>query len=412
MSVSKYKFNQLVWIIILGIFLLRIGTSMSIPFMSIYLHFTLGISLAETGLIVGASYISHTFGGFFGGVLSDKYGKRYMLGLSLFLYALTFWGFGLAGTMPLEPSIIGILFCIINIFAGLFRVWSETMAQAMLSDIVEEAEKLAVFNIRYTAVNVGAAIGPIIGAMIGVSGSMSGFYIAGALCMAYFILFMLKSKTINPSKPNAINIRFTTTAKTLINDKVLRFYIIAGIFAFLCYVQLESTFGQVLMQRFGHAEVFTIVLVVNAVTVIFLQIPLVNYCLQKYSPVYMMKAGCMFMAVALIGTAFSGMYISLYVINQIIFTIGEIFLFSIGGIFMDSIAPEEFRGSYFGCMGFMYLGKFIGPIIGGALLQYLGSEQALCIFALISLGTICFYTKIENHIVQSNSSSLIFNKNT
>ncbi|AJQ29355.1 major facilitator superfamily MFS_1 [Pelosinus fermentans JBW45] len=410
MRINQYKFNQLVWIIIMGIFLLRIGTSMSIPFMSIYLHFTLGISLSETGLIVGASYISHTFGGFFGGVLSDKYGKRYMLGLSLFLYALTFWGFGLSGTMPLEPSIISILFCIINIFAGLFRVWSETMAQAMLSDIVEESEKLAVFNIRYTAVNVGAAIGPIIGAMIGVSGTMLGFYIAGALCMSYFILFMIKSKTINSVKPSGINIRFSTTAKTLVDDKVLRFYIIGGIFAFLCYVQLESILGQILMQRFGHADVFTIILVVNAVTVIFLQIPLVNYYLKKYSPVYLMKVGCVFIAGGLMGTAFSGMYIPLYIINQIIFTIGEIFLFSIGGIFMDSIAPEELRGSYFGCMGFMYLGKSIGPIIGGALLQYLGSEQALCIFALISLGTICFYTQIEKHIVGSNNSNLILNK--
>ena len=170
MKFSEYKFDPLVWIIIIGIFFLRIGTSMSIPFLSIYLHFKVGISLPMTGMIVGVSYLSHIFGGFFGGVLSDRYGRRLVLALSLLCYGITFFGFALGGSLR-DPFVITIVFAGLNLIAGLFRIWSETIAQALLADIVAPSQKLNVFSIRYTGANLGSAIGPILGSLIGFSGT-------------------------------------------------------------------------------------------------------------------------------------------------------------------------------------------------------------------------------------------------
>lgn len=400
MKISEYKFQPLVWIIIVGIFFLRIGTSMSIPFLSIYLHFKIGISLSVTGLIVGASYLSYIFGGFFGGILSDRYGRRSVLGISLFLYALTFFAFGLGGRLS-DPFVVTIVFGGLNLIAGLFRIWSETIAQAMLSDIALSAEKINVFNMRYTAANLGSAIGPILGAYIGFSGTMLGFYFAGIMCLLYFLLFTVASQGVGQAgtSKQPATITMAETAVTLFRDKVLLYYILGGMFAFLVYVQLESTFGQIIMQRFGNAQVYTMILTTNAITVIALQIPLTKYLLKRYSSLDVMKLGCIFIAVGMVGTAFSGLSCTGYIVSQIIFTLGEIFVFSIGGVFIDEIAPEHLRGAYFGSLGFQYLGKTVGSIIGGILLQMFDSTITLCIFALISFGTIWFYSKSSKCIL-------------
>lgn len=406
MKISNYKFDSLIWIIIVGIFFLRIGTSMSIPFLSIYLHFKVGISLPTTGFIVGLSYLSYIFGGFFGGVLSDRYGRRLILGLSLFFYALTFFGFGLAGSL-IDPLIITIIFGILNLFAGLFRIWSETIAQAMLADIANPNQKLNVFNFRYTAANLGNAIGPIVGSLIGFSGTMSGFYFTGVMCIIYTMLFTISSKQVREhikiNKSELLTI--SATASTLFRDKLLMYYILGGIFSFLVYVQLESTLGQIIMQRFGNSDVYTMILVTNAITVICLQIPLTKYFLRTYNPLDLMKLGCLFIAAGLIGTAFAGLNYTAYIISQIIFTLGEIFIFSIGGVFIDDIAPAKLRGAYFGSLGFQYLGKTVGSIIGGILLQMLDGTMTLCIFAIISVGTIGFYIKSSKYVLPKQDAS-------
>lgn len=400
MNFSEYKFEPLVWIIIVGIFFLRIGTSMSIPFLSIYLHFKVGISLPMTGVIVGVSYLSHIFGGFFGGILSDRYGRRLVLALSLFCYALTFFGFGLAGAL-IDPFVITIVFGSLNLIAGLFRIWSETIAQAMLADIVMPNQKLNVFSIRYTGANLGSAIGPILGSLIGFSGTLYGFYFAGLMCLAYSVLFTSFSKQVGEhieTKKSEI-ITLYGTATTLFRDKLLLYYIIGGMFAYLVYVQLESIFGQIIMQRFGNSEVYTMILATNAITVICLQIPLTKYFLKRYSPLDLMKLGCLFIAAGVLGTAFSGVNTASYIISQIIFTLGEICTFSIGGVFMDEIAPANLRGAYFGSLGFQYLGKTVGAIVGGVLLQMFDGTITLCIFALIAVLIIGFYNKSSKYIM-------------
>lgn len=399
MKFTDYKFQPLVWIVIVGMFFLRIGTSMSIPFLSIYLHFKMGISLSVTGFIVGASYLSYIFGGFFGGILSDRYGRRNVLGVSLFFYGVTFFAFGLGGRL-IDPVVVTIVFGGLNLIAGLFRIWSETIAQAMLSDIALPNEKINVFNMRYTAANLGSSIGPILGAYIGFSGTMLGFYFAGIMCFLYFSLFIVTSHGIrqaNASKPST-TITMAETAVTLFRDKLLLYYILGGMFAFLVYVQLESTFGQIIMQRFGSTEVYTMILTTNAITVIALQIPLTKYFLKRYSSLDVMKLGCIFIAAGMVGTAFSGLSYAGYIISQIVFTLGEIFIFSIGGVFIDEIAPAHLRGAYFGSLGFQYLGKTVGSIVGGVLLQCFGSTMTLCIFALVSLGTIWFYRESSKYI--------------
>jgi MFS family permease len=393
-KLKEHQFSPMVWVILAGILLLRIGTTISVPFLSIFLHFKVGISLPMTGFIVGISYLSYVGGGIFGGILSDNYGRRKIFGISLFFYALTFFGFGLAALLMRFPVVIVTLFCSLNLIGGLFRIWSETLGQAMLSDLVTEEQKVAAFSFRYTAMNIGSAIGPVLGSILGFSGTMAGFYITGLMCLAYFFLFISVSRKVpNECKKIVERIKFLETFRVLVKDKALMYFIFGGMFAYLVYVQQESTLGQILMQRFGNAHLFAILLTMNAVVVIFLQIPLTNYCMRSKSLLSVMKLGCVFLCIGLFGLAFAERGYVLYIISQIILTIGEMLIFPLGGIFIDKIAPVELRGSYFGATGFQYFGRAIGPFLGGLALQELNGKIALSIFAVVALATIFFYHK-------------------
>ncbi|SHJ15480.1 MFS transporter [Propionispora hippei] len=395
MNWKTYKFNLLIWIIIIGVLFLRIGTSMTVPFLAIFLHYKVGISLSITGMIVGTSYLSYTLGGFLGGYLSDKYGRKKTLGISLLCYGLIFGGFGIAASVDTSKAVVAGMFCTLNLFAGLFRIWSDTLTQAMLADVVTYEQKVIAFNLRYTVANIGSALGPILGAWIGFSGTVDSFYFTGVMCWAYLaLLLLIASKSKNhwdKQATKADRISISMAAKTLFYDKSLRLYIVGGIISYLAYVQQESTLGQILMQRFGGTGVFTMILATNAITVVSLQIPITSYCLKRKNPLWLMKIGSFFIAGGLIGMGFSGLSYISYIISQIIFTLGEIFVFSIGGIFIDDIAPENLRGAYFGSLGFQSLGKAIGPVLGGALLQVLSGQIVLLIFAVIALGSIPLY---------------------
>lgn len=83
----------------------------------------------------------------------------------------------------------------------------------------------------------------------------------------------------------------------------------------------------------------------------------------------------------------------------VLFTVGEVLMFSMTDVFIDQIAVQNLKGTYVGAMGFSGLGGVIGPWLGGFLLDYYGYGNGAIVFAylaaLCSLGfPILLYVKI------------------
>jgi len=390
---TRYYFDSLLWVILIGLLLSRIGTSMMIPFYAIFLTYGLGLSFAMAGFITGISYISYVFGGIFGGYLSDNYGRKSIFTISLLSYAITFWCMGLVSTFIKSPMIVEILFCAINLVAGLNRICIDTLGQAILADMASPNQKKDLFNLRYTMVNIGSAIGPIIGVALGLSGTVNGFYITGALCFTYFILFIVfaRGRVISTSTERVEKIKLSKVLGVLYQDKAMSYFILGGILVTMVYCQMDSTMGQIVMQRFGTVELFATLKVINAVTVVVMQLPITDYFLKRYSLMTAMRIGCLFIAIGLVGTALSGVQPYYYIISQVIFTLGEILIFPASGLFVDSISPTHLRGSYFGAMGFLQIGRAVGPLFGGILLQTVGDMNTLFIFAILAISTTVIY---------------------
>ncbi|MCY8605298.1 MFS transporter, partial [Bacillus sonorensis] len=171
--------HPLSWTIIVGTIFGRMGTTMSIPFLAIYLTQVKGASAAFAGAVIAASSLIGIAASFYGGYLSDRFGRKKIMLLSIFGWVLVFAGFALADRVW--------TFFLMNALNGLCRALFEPTSRALLSDVSKPETRLFVFNLRYTAINLGVVFGPLLGLYLGSSKTTLPFVIAAFSTMIFFI---------------------------------------------------------------------------------------------------------------------------------------------------------------------------------------------------------------------------------
>lgn len=365
--------------IIIGTLFARMAMFMTIPFLAIYLTSVKGVSASFAGAIIGISSIVGLFGGFFGGYVSDRYGREKVMKISLLMWTFVFIGFATAESVW--------TFFLLNALNGLCRSFFEPSSRALLSQVTKQENKLLVFNLRYAAINVGAAIGPLVGLKIGASSSTTAFFVTSFVYFLYFILLVtLFSKyTIEKHGDASEHVTLRNAVNVLGNDRVFLFTVIGMILGVTGYSQFNSTIPQYLSQYKDGVQLFSYLIVFNAITVLVVQYP-VSRIGKHYSALTSIMLGIGAVALGLFGfglfTAVPMLFASMFIL-----TVGEVMMFSMVDIFIDQIAPQHMKGLYFGSMGFTAIGNAAGPWIGGLMLEHLGYGNHLLIFTLLALCT-------------------------
>lgn len=112
------------------------------------------------------------------GNLSDKFGRRPIILLSLFAFGLDYI------LLALAPTITWLF--IGRIIAGISGA-SITTASAYIADVSTPENRAKNFGMIGAAFGLGFIIGPVIGGLLGQYGSRVPFYAAAALCMLNFL---------------------------------------------------------------------------------------------------------------------------------------------------------------------------------------------------------------------------------
>lgn len=123
-------FNKDLWAVSFGWFVRALGFGISIPFISIYFHSRMGLSIAQIGLFFGFMAVVRSFFQALGGELSDHVERRQILIFSQVLRAAAFmllsisiyqqWGFLAISIFLLINSILGRL-CLLGRFRTALR---------------------------------------------------------------------------------------------------------------------------------------------------------------------------------------------------------------------------------------------------------------------------------------------------
>jgi len=164
------------------------GIGLILPVMPALLQEIGGIPLSQAALWGGALTAVFAVMQFFFspivGALSDRFGRRPILLISLLVMALDYLIMAVA-------QVFWLLF-LARIVAGITAA-TQSAATAAIADISKPEEKAARFGLVGAAFGVGFVIGPMIGGILGEFGTRAPFYAAAALAalnmvLGYFVM--------------------------------------------------------------------------------------------------------------------------------------------------------------------------------------------------------------------------------
>jgi MFS family permease len=311
--------------------------------------------------------------------------------LSLIGLSIAFFGF------ITTTNIIGLMF--FSILRGLAQAFFGTVSKALMADLTPDSKRYKMFANRYLALNIGFAVGPMLGAFLGIGGSTIAFVLTSSVyviyaAVLYFMLRAVKDHDDSPVSEESINM--TLLWNTLRSDVPLILFIIGGTLLTTVHGQMSVTLSQYLQANIiDGIKLFAALMSINGFTVLILQIPLTSWS-ERFTFVQRIAFGCVLFALGEIGFAFSTSWIP-FIISMLVFTLGEILVIPAEYAQVDEITPPNLRGTYYGAQSLGEFGNFVGPWFGGILLSVYGGTTMFLFMAFISLlGSYFFYLGKRN----------------
>lgn len=340
-----------VWILFAGTFINRFGQFV-MPFLVIYLT-KIGYSTAKAGLALGAYGLGHVIASSGGGHLADRVGRRNTIVLSMFGSA--------ASLMALSQAKAFLPITILTMIAAAFGELYRPAAQALLADLMPEADRVFSFAMYRFAVNLGVAAGP---AMAGFLAEHSFFYLfAGdaltSVVYGVIALFALPHGLRTYKKGE----RLGEALRVALADTTFVIFLVATLFAAMIDMQMGSTFALHVTSLGFAPHVYGLLISLNAVLVISFELVITNYT-QRLSPRPVIALGYLLWG---LGFALTGIATNVPVlgVTVAIWTFGEMAASPLTGAYVAQIAPERFRGRYMGLLVTMWSAALcIGPPLG------------------------------------------------
>ena len=230
-----------------------IGLGIIIPVVPKLLLELSGVAIAEAALIGGWLAFAYAFTQFIFapviGSLSDQYGRRPIILLSLFFFSIGYIFLAFAPTL-------GWLF-IGRIIAG-FTGASISTASAYIADISTNETKAKNFGMIGAAFGIGFIIGPVLGGFLGQYGARVPFIAAAILCFINFIYgYFILPESLSVDKRRKFNWRLANPVGAILRLKKYPKIISLVLAVFLMYIAHNAIHGNwnyFVIYQFGWDE--------------------------------------------------------------------------------------------------------------------------------------------------------------
>ncbi len=360
-----------------------VSRAITSPLLTLFLSRKLGLNQQDVGLLMGIAVFIATLLSLYGGYIIDRLEKRRLMILAMLSSGI---GFTLL-TFAHDLYLTTLTLVITETASALFLIGSK----AIISENLPIEQRAKVFSLRYTLTNVGYATGPMLGVVIAGVQPLAPFLIAAsiAFCSIFLMLGIAPTAEAQPGKPQS----FINTLVTLRNDRTLILFTCGSLLSTIVHGRYTLYLSQFLLVTHSSQDALTTlsaILACNAISVILLQYQIGRF-LKREQLRYWIAIGTSLFIVGLIGFSFAQNLVS-WCVAMFIFTLGEMIIYPSEYLFVDTIAPEELRGSYLGAQNLAALGGALSPVICGYLLIH--AVPATMFYALSGLtaigGSLCF----------------------
>lgn len=392
------SFPALIWLYLIGTFLNRGAYFMVWPFLAVILHNQFGLSATNIGLILSTSAIGSALVGFYVGNLSDRFGRRPIMLIGGFIGVIAFSILAVADHVSWYAIAISL--------SAISRSLWEPTSKALIGDLLPSSStRELALQLGYFSVNVGAAIGPLIGIWLGLTAQQETFSVTAAaylaLTVSMYLGFRYQSSLLKRQQISEYN--FLQTIRLLLTDHLFLMLIVANIFMMFVYAHSESSLIQYLTQSNTPRllELITAMIFTNSVTIVIFQFPLLAMMrnLTIHSRIYFGLVLLLISQVIFIYSPTDGFWI--WIFAMFILSLGEAILFPSMNIQIDQLAHPKFRGSYFGATSFYTIGFASAPFIGGVLIDQYGGPTLYLVTTMVVMLTIGLYL-IAPHLKRPN----------
>lgn len=362
---NPIEFPRPFWVLMVGTFIDHIGAFMLLPFFALYVTQHFGLSMTGLGGILFVFAVSGTIGGFVGGALADKFGRR-----SIILFGILF---SAASSLLMGFTDTLVIFIFITMFVGLLQDIGGPAQSALVADVLPQHRQTEGFAIWRVVVNISAVIGPLIGGVLAAS-NYRLLFIGDALLsfITAIILFLALPETKPKPKEGYVPQSLLQTAigyRKILTDRVFMAFIIISMLSVMVYSQMNTTMPVYL--RDVHQmppEYYSYLIALNAFIVVFLQFWIARK-LRGYSPLLLLALGVFCLAVGFGMYGFFGGLLY-FAVAMVVITIGEMIIAPTGQALAARLAPEEMRGRYMAMFGFSWGFPFaIGPLAAGLIAE-------------------------------------------
>jgi MFS transporter, DHA1 family, tetracycline resistance protein len=355
--------------IFLIVFIDLLGFGLILPLLPYYAE-SFGASDTVVGLLVASYAAAQLVGAPLLGRLSDRFGRRPILLLSLLGTLFSFLLLGFAKTL-------GVLF-VARIFDGITG-GNISVAQAYIADVTDEKSRAKGLGMIGAAFGLGFIFGPATGGFLSQWGyAVPAFAAAGLVTINLLMVYFWLPESLTPEKrvelAQAEKPKFTLRA---LLDALQRPFsgslLITRFFFGLAFSIFQTIFSLYALRRFNlEAQQTGYILTYVGVLSVIVQGGLVGKLSERFRDDHLIITSVGIMALSLLGWAFVPSVTMLLVVLAPIAFAGGILNTVISSALTKAVQPQEIGGILGLAASIESLTRVIAPTLGGFLLERLG----------------------------------------
>jgi len=362
-----------VWILFIATLVNRAGT-MALPFLTLYVTRSLGLTDSQAGLVFTVYGIGAIITAPLAGRLSDRAGPLLVMKLSLFFSAAILFIFPFAQTLA---AILAATF--------IWAIVGEALRPAsfvIISNVVAPEQRKAAFALNRLAINLGMSVGPVAGGFLAEASFKAIFYVDGATSLAAGLILVATRWRLNHTDEieetgtavagAAVAADTPITQLGILKDHNFLYFLLALVPVQMVFFQSQAAMPLFLVRDLGMTEsLYGMLFAVNTVLIVLFEVPL-NTVITDWPHRPMLALGAFLCGAGFGALAFiTGFWSAAATV--VIWTLAEMILFPASAAYVADISPAKKRGQYMGLytMGFS-LAFAVGPGIGALVYEKFG----------------------------------------
>lgn len=342
--------------LLLNLFIAFLGIGLVIPVTPTIMN-ELNISGATVGYMVSAFAFAQLILSPLAGRAVDKYGRKPMIIIGLFIFSMSELLFGLGQQVE-------VLFAS-RILGGVSAAFIMPAVTAFIADITTNETRPKALGYMSAAISTGFIIGPGIGGFLADLGTRTPFFFAAAFGLTAMVLSVFTLK--EPERHYE-----TTTVKQQVGFRKIfsPLYFIAFLVLLISSFGLasfESLFALFVDRKFGFtAKDIALAISLGAIVGVIVQVGLFDRLTRWFGEIRLIRYSLIGSTLLVVLMTFVTNYVSIILVTMVVF-VGFDLMRPAVTTYLSKIAGNE--QGFVGGMNSMFtsIGNILGPIVGGLL---------------------------------------------